>query len=294
MGQKNKVLKDFYTLAKYLKKTSKIKDLEAYKNNFAAFLLHARHLISYDFIVPYCKDKRVLDIGCFIAYGEKRFSLETKETIAIDSDKEALAFAKKRKIPNLILMEVDARDLPFEKESFDIVLAFQLIEHIPKKDVKNFLSEIKKILKPNGLLFITTPNRKFRLLPFQRPFNSEHYQEFTAKKLYKELKSIFKEVKIEGIRARKWIEDIEKDRVRISPYKVYFYNPLYRILRFILPRTIKNKFKQIKESKEVQDCSKSTNNTRFKKLWQKFSINDFYLTDSNLDKSITLFAICKK
>jgi len=34
------------------------------------------------------------------------------------------------------------------------------------------------------MLFITTFNRKFRLLPLQRPFNPEHYQEFTAKKLF--------------------------------------------------------------------------------------------------------------
>lgn len=166
----------------------------------------------------------------------------------------------------------------------------------PPKKVSNFFREAKRVLKVEGLLFITTPNRKFRLLSFQRPFNPEHYQEFTAKRLYKTLKTIFNEIEIKGIRAKKWIEEIERKRVRKSPYQVYIYTPLFKFLSIILPvkiKTLLKKYKsKIESSRPKNEVSK--NNNQFNNLFQKFSMNDFYLDRQALDKSLSLFAICKK
>ena len=296
----NEVLKDFYLLADYLKKEGKIEDLGKYKKDFSAFLLHAHHVKTYDFIVPFCKNKRVLDIGCFIGYGETPIYPQANEIIAIDSDSNAIKFARKnRKFQNVKFKDVDARKLPFSNETFDIIIASQVIEHIHPDEVSNFLEEVKRVLKKEGLFFIVTPNRRFRLLPFQKPFNPEHYQEFTAKSLSKILKTTFNNVQIKGIRAAEWIEKIERNRVRISAYRLYIWVPMYRFLNIILPRGIisflkKLKFKLTKlnqnESKET-----SVDNNLFSNLFRRFSMDDFYLEerDNLINKSMDIVGICK-
>jgi len=293
------VLKDFNYLSEYLKKEGRIKNLNRYKKDFSAFLLHANHIKAYDFVAPFCKDKKVLDIGCFIGYGEKRIFEQAKEVTAIDNDEKALEYArqKNKSIPNVKFEKVDARQLPFSDETFDIIIAFQLIEHISPNKISNFLRKAKRILKNRGLLFITTPNRKFRLLPFQQPFNLEHYQEFTAKKLFRILKTVFDEVKIKGIRAKEWIEEIEKKRVHKSPYRAYIQIPLFRFLNIILPAGVKtilkkNKSKRMKSPRPKGETLK--NNNEFNNLFQKFTMDDFFLVNQVLDVSMALFAICKK
>jgi len=300
MKIKNEVLQDFYLLTNYLKKENKTKNLNEYKKDFAAFLLHANHIKAYDFIAPFCKNKKVLDIGCFIGYGETRIFSKAKEIIAIDNDDKALEFARKnRLIPNVRFEKAYARRLPFSNETFDVVIASQLIEHIPQNGVNNFLREVKRVLKEKGLLFVITPNRKFRLMPFQRPFNPEHCQEFTAKGLLNVLKIFFKDVVIKGTRAKNWIEEIEKKRISKSPFRAYIYYPFYRFLNMIFSTRIKNwlkrnKQKLIKSFRIKNRLTSDSDNQIFNNLFQKFSMEDFYLENQALDKSMDLFAICKK
>lgn len=299
MRAENEVLEDFYLLSDYLWKTGKIKDLNKYKKDFSAFLLHSNHIKAYDFVASLCKDKKVLDIGCFIGYGATRISPQAKEIIAIDDDDNALEFARQNRfIPNAKFEKVDARRLPFSNETFDRVIAFQLIEHLPPNEVSSFLYEVSRVLKDKGLLFIITPNRKFRLMPFQQPFNPEHYQEFTANGLLRVLQTIFEDVVIKGTRGKEWIQEIERKRVRKSPFQVYIRNPLYRFLNMVLPMGIKVSLKKIRsnikslgsEDKRISD----SNDQIFNNLFQKFSMEDFYLENQATDKSMDLFAICRK
>jgi len=300
MNPENEILEDFYLLSDYIWKTGKVEDLNKYKEDFSAFLLHANHIKAYDFVASFCRDKKVLDVGCFIGYGEVRIFSQAKEIIAIDSNDKALEFARRnRRIPNVKFEKVDARQLPFSNETFNIVIAFQLIEHIPLNEVSNFLCEVRRVLKEKGLLFISTPNRKFRLMPFQRPFNPEHYQEFTAKGLLKVLKTNFEDVVIKGTRAKDWIESIERKRVRKFPLQVYIRGPLYKFLSRILPMIIKDLLKEtrskvIKSSGSKNKRIADNNDQIFNNMFQKFSMKDFYLENQALDNSMDLFAICKK
>lgn len=304
MKVENEVLKEFYLLSDYLKKERKIEDLNRYKKDFSAFLLHASHIKSYDFVAPFCKNKKVLDIGCFIGYGETRIFSQATEIVAIDSDDNALEFARQnRTIPNTRFEKIDAERLPFSNETFDIVIAFQLIEHISPNEVGNFLSEVKRVSKENGLLFIVTPNRKFRLMPFQRPWNPEHYQEFTAKALLKILKTTFVNVQIMGIRAKDWIEEIERRRVRRGPYQAYICNPyqayirdpLFGVLSKIFPQRVKALVKNKILTNNTESILIPVNDKQFNNPYQKFSMDDFYLErrEDLIDKSLSFFAICK-
>lgn len=297
--EKLDILNSFELLIKYLKKNEKNVDYTVYEKDISAFLLHARHLKSYDFVKDYCQSKIVLDIGCFIGYGEKRISNSTKKIIAIDNDLDALCFAKSfNNSSNIIFIKSDAKKIPFKKNYFDIVLAFQLIEHIPLKNIENFLKEVSRILKKDGLFFVITPNRKTRLRIFQKPFNDEHYQEFSAKEFGKILRNIFQNIEIMGIRSEEWVEIIEKKRIYRTFIRVYIIDNIIRFLRkfpdlknnYFIKRMIgKNKLNN-------QKIILNDNKYIFDELFNRFSMDCFYLEKQKklLNKSMDLFAICKK
>jgi len=104
--------------------------------------------------------ERFLDVGAgygFLTYLFKEI-LDFKETHGIDIDSERLSVAKKRGI-NVIINNIEYNSLPFPDESFDLVTAMGLFHHLKYYD--NALSEIKRVLKPNGILFISGTNLGF-------------------------------------------------------------------------------------------------------------------------------------
>jgi len=92
----NEVLRDFYFLSDYLKSEGKIKDSENYKRDFSAFLSYISHIKAYDFVNPFCMNKKILDIGCFIGYGERWISKQAREIVAVDSNSKAIEFAPEK------------------------------------------------------------------------------------------------------------------------------------------------------------------------------------------------------
>lgn len=110
----------------------------------------------------------------------------------------------------------------------------------------------------------------------------------------KTLNPIFKDVQIFGIRAKDWIEEIERERVRQSPWKVYGGKPLFRLGGKIIPPALKT---YLKKERVLMDAGKDVmNDNGFDECFRKFSMDDFYLEKdkSLLDKSLSLFAICEK
>jgi 2-polyprenyl-3-methyl-5-hydroxy-6-metoxy-1,4-benzoquinol methylase len=98
---------------------------------------------------------RVLDIGC----GEGHFAVALRragaEVLAIDVAAEALRRAGLRDPAlNLRLVEPEA-PLPLEDASFDVVWAGETIEHVA--DTAQWLSELRRVLRSEGLLLISTP-----------------------------------------------------------------------------------------------------------------------------------------
>jgi len=285
-------------LGDYFEALGRIEKDSGFKTDFPAFFLHSIHMRTYDFVIPYCRGKKVLDIGCSLGTGEFVLADAAESIIAIDANEKALEFAR-RSIDktNVEFMKADARELPFEDESFDIVIAFQLIEHIPPGEVGAFLSEVSRVLKSEGLCLIATPNRKFRLLPFQKPTFKEHYQEFTARNLRRNLKPVFKETQIRAIRASGWLEEIEKRRTRQSPYEVYIKKPFLRLKKSIVRIKKKLMPRPVMASKKrpaVTQNVKSENGEEFKRLFERFEPSDIFLKDERLDKSMDLFAVCRK
>ncbi|MBC7396388.1 MAG: class I SAM-dependent methyltransferase, partial [Bdellovibrionales bacterium] len=119
------------------------------------------HLSRYQWSQQLVKGARVLDCACGKGYGSYLVSLCAKEVIRADLNDESLAIARTQfKRSNLTFEKVDVLKLTdtFALAEFDVVIAFEIIEHIPVETTALFLSQISKILKPGGVLLLSTPN----------------------------------------------------------------------------------------------------------------------------------------
>lgn len=125
-------------------------------------------------------NKTILDIGCSFGWFEKfAVKMDFKEIIAIDSDEEVLNQAKYQvHEKNVAFVNGSASDLSgFEDDYFDCITMFDVIEHVPKNTEIMIFNEIKRVLKKDGLLFISTPNKNFwsNLLDPAWYFGHRHY-----------------------------------------------------------------------------------------------------------------------
>lgn len=122
--------------------------------------LAIEHMQRYQSVLQIVKGKKVLDIACGEGYGTEILAEEAKEITGIDIDAAVIQRAKERyKKENLNYMVGDIAAIPFSDCSIDVVISFETIEHVEEEQQKLFLIEIKRILKPDGILVISTPNK---------------------------------------------------------------------------------------------------------------------------------------
>lgn len=95
---------------------------------------------------------RILDVGCGTGAVAVDFG-GCGWLCASDRSPDALAFARSRGVDNVVAS--DAGRLPFASESFDLVLAFDIIEHVD--DDRAMLRELRRVLRPGGAVAIHVP-----------------------------------------------------------------------------------------------------------------------------------------
>ncbi|MBY0528803.1 MAG: bifunctional 2-polyprenyl-6-hydroxyphenol methylase/3-demethylubiquinol 3-O-methyltransferase UbiG [Rhabdochlamydiaceae bacterium] len=105
-------------------------------------------------------NKKVLDLGCGGGLLSNTLALAGHEVTGIDLSMNSLREAQVRDTTQSVTYLCRAaEDLPFENNSFDIVAAMDLLEHVD--DPKTVIQEVGRVLKPNGLFFFHTFNRNF-------------------------------------------------------------------------------------------------------------------------------------
>lgn len=120
-------------------------------------LIYAEHLTRYMSAEVLAKDKVVLDIACGTGYGSKILARTAKKVYGVDVDEATIKYAKQKfGSANVEYKVGDGIAIPLEDKSIDLVVTFETIEHI--KDYNQFIKEIKRVLKPDGLAIISTPN----------------------------------------------------------------------------------------------------------------------------------------
>jgi 2-polyprenyl-3-methyl-5-hydroxy-6-metoxy-1,4-benzoquinol methylase len=122
-------------------------------------LSHIDHMVRYAFTSNFIKDKKVLDITCGSGYGSQFMALQGAEkVVGVDIDANSIEHARKYyQHPNISYIESDAHNVSeLEDASFDIVISFETIEHL--QFPRDFLLELRRLLKPDGQLIISCPN----------------------------------------------------------------------------------------------------------------------------------------
>ena len=99
---------------------------------------------------------RILEIGCGIGTIVHELSKKGHDIIGIDISSEAIEYGRK-KYSDIHLEVQAAETLPYEDESFEVVLSFDLFEHIAK--IEKHISEVGRVLGPSGYYLFQTPNR---------------------------------------------------------------------------------------------------------------------------------------
>lgn len=120
----------------------------------------AEHLHRYAVAKGFTTNKTVLDIACGEGYGSNLMAQGAAQVYGVDIDKGAVQNAKaKYKQPNLSFLVGSADQIPIPDASVDVVVSFETIEHHDKHD--EMLSEIKRVLKADGILIMSSPDKKY-------------------------------------------------------------------------------------------------------------------------------------
>ncbi|MFM7404607.1 MAG: methyltransferase domain-containing protein, partial [Erythrobacter sp.] len=155
------------------------------------------HLHRYALCREYVGGRRVLDLACGTGYGTAILGAAAAQVTGVDINPTAIREARKRYASKNVKFVIgDCYDLPFEEGSFDIVVANEMIEHV--EDHKGLLDEVRRVLSPNGVLLVSTPNKP--VYNRYKPPNAFHVSEMEVPEFRKLLTDRFRHVRLTGTR----------------------------------------------------------------------------------------------
>ena len=139
-----------------------------------------RHEVSYRHCADICAGQDVLEAGCGEGYGADLLASAARRVTAVDYDAETVAHVRRR-YPAVEVTEGNLAALPLPDASVDVVVNFQVIEHL--WDQPQFITECLRVLRPGGVLLMSTPNRITFTPGSDTPINPFHTRELNAAEL---------------------------------------------------------------------------------------------------------------
>lgn len=238
--------------------------------------IHQRLLKAYYVAQEYIKGD-LLEIGCGEGRGVELLAPLSNSYTAIDKI-PAVVEKLQANHPDYSFEVGTIPPLPYEDGQFDVVVSFQVIEHIQNDDL--YLAEINRVLKPGGIALISTPNIKLTLSR-----NPWHIREYTAKELAAKSDSFFSNVQIKGIAGNEKVMEYH-DRNKASVAKITRFDILdlqHKLPAFMLriPYEILNRLNRNK----LQSADDS--------LVRSIDQSDYLISD-NADTSLDLYGVLKK
>jgi SAM-dependent methyltransferase len=153
-------------------------------------LVHAEHVARYWWAAHLTAGLDVLDAGCGTGYGTAILAgSKPRRLLAFDIAQEAVDATQAAVGDAAEVGLGDVGDLPIADDSVDVVVCFEVIEHVEQRE--DAVREFARVLRPGGVLLISSPNRN------QYPSGNEHHvYEYTPDELEQELHAEFANVEL--------------------------------------------------------------------------------------------------
>ena len=154
------------------------------------------HWHRYFYAQPFVRGKDVLDIACGSGYGSALLAESAASVTGVDIDPETIAYCQSVYVrDNLRFLCGSVSSIPVEGEAaFDVIVCFETIEHVEAPDQAAFLREAKRLLRPGGLLLISTPDVIAYNNRRERYKNEFHRHEFGRAEFLDFLRGAFRNV----------------------------------------------------------------------------------------------------
>jgi SAM-dependent methyltransferase len=160
--------------------------------------IYYEHLHRYMLAFGMSRDLDVLDIACGEGYGAAYLAIVARSVVGVDIDPQSIRHAGARYTGmNLSFRVGSCTDIPLADRSVDVVVSFETIEHIEQHE--RFLKEILRVLRPDGRLIISSPNKAV-YSDRDRYQNPYHVRELYFDELRDLLCSWFSDVRLYGQR----------------------------------------------------------------------------------------------
>ena len=154
------------------------------------------HVHRYRVAGSACAGKRVLDAASGEGYGTAMLAAAGADVVGVEIDAETVAAARLR-YPGVEFVEGDVGKLPFPDHHFDVITSFETLEHIPEP--QTCLEEFRRVLKPGGVLIISTPDKTIYNQHLAEP-NPYHLHEMEREEFRRNLLQRFKNIALYGQR----------------------------------------------------------------------------------------------
>ncbi|MBL6457600.1 glycosyltransferase [Belnapia sp. T6] len=139
-----------------------------------AFEHYHRYCLARDLVAG----RDVLDVASGEGYGSALLAGAARSVVGVEIDAASVRHAQAAyALPNLRFLQGDATRMPLPDACVDAVVSFETLEHL--QDQEAFFDEIRRVLRPGGLLLISTPDRHVYSAPGQ-PANRYHVLELTV------------------------------------------------------------------------------------------------------------------
>lgn len=186
-----------------------------------------KHLARYGFAGEFVDGKQVLDIGSGVGFGGLFYLTQrrARHVVNMEINFDAVAWGKKRfHHSGLSFLQMDAERIAFRANTFDVVSAFEVLEHVEHYDA--FLKETHRVLKKGGTFIVSTPNKFVYSHGLDKPVNEYHFKEFYYEEIKEVLSEKFIVLGMYGQRRKKVTEIQPPTKVTLLTQRLYKYVPI--------------------------------------------------------------------
>lgn len=243
----------------------------------------SEHYTRYFFALDLCRGKKVLNVACGAGYGSEVLAQSASEIFNVDFSEQSVAYGNRHygSYKNHFLT-MDAQKMDFPDNFFDVIVSFETFEHLPR--YRKFLNECFRVLKKDGQLILSMPNKNITSPGLKKPLNPFHFKEWTITEFRKAIAGRFKILSLYGqnfTQPNRYSGLLTGKPVRALFSLIYAYTPAF-IFKLIKVYGLKYKVVSLSEIKLLD-----------KDRLFKAKNEDFALNARGLGYAIMLFILKK-